>query len=60
MTTMLRSIIFILFINFMLSDSKKNTFEILKESYCHYDGKRQEDYGKDVITSSMRNSNEGI
>ena len=58
--TMLRSITFILFINFTLSDSKINTIKRLKESYCNDNGKRREDYGRDVINSSMKNINEGI
>ena len=57
--TMLRSIISILFIIFTLLDSKKNTIERLKQSYCNEPGKRQEYYGRDVINSSMKNSNEG-
>ena len=58
--TMLRSILFILFINFTLSNSKKNTIVRLKESYCNEHGKRQEDYGRDEINRSMINSTEGI
>ena len=58
--TMLRSITFIIFINFTLSNLNKNTIERLKESYHNDNGRRQEDYGRDVINSSTRNSNEGI
>ena len=57
--TMLRSIISILFIIFTLLDSKKNTIEGLKQSYCNEHGKRQEYYGRDVINSNMINNAEG-
>ena len=50
--TMLRSIFFILFIGFLLSDSKKKSIERMKQSYFNDDG-------RDVINSSIIDSTEG-
>ena len=51
--TMLRSIFFILFIRFLLSDSKKKSIQRMKQSYCN------DDDGRDVINSSIIDSTEG-